>query len=136
MGVEAVAGAKNGGEAAAGGIVVALYNLATNTLASGGMLGGGGMGQGFFPGTGAGAYGNYGGQMGSGAGMFGGGGMGRYMNGLGYGGGVKMRRRRRLAGAGPYGQSKFRMMRNGAAGGNSRLGYLGPAPTLGRYMAR
>jgi hypothetical protein len=102
-GVEAVAGAKAGADAAAGGLVVAMYGLANNTLGAA-LMGG--------PAP---------------AGVAG---LGRYM-----GAGPRRFRRARL-GAGPYSQTKFRMMRNGAAGGGSRLGYMGPAPTLGRYMSR
>lgn len=128
-GVSALGGNKMGGEAAAGGIIVALYNFLGAELQSGFGL----------PGAAPYAYNN---QT-----------MQRYMNGMGF-----IRRRnlgvinakRQAMGlapigvntldatrpnlnGGPYAQTKFRMMRNGGAGGRT-MGYIGPARTMGRYM--
>lgn len=124
-GVGKVAGQKLGNEAAAGGIVVALYNFFNQQLA--------GFGQGY--GLGYDAAGFAYSPNGYGATM------NRYMNGMGY-----LRRRPapigvssldvttpRLLNGGPYNQTKFRMMRNGQAEGT--MGYISPARTLGRYVA-
>jgi hypothetical protein len=123
LGVDAVAGSKAGGEAAAGGMILAFYNL--------------------FSGLGVGGYG-YGG----------GGQMARYMGYLRANpaqlAAVNQRRalrglqpintHPRLAG-GPIGVRALNP-RAGMAGSNvynrgrsTRLGYIGPARTLGRYMS-
>lgn len=129
-GVSLIAGSKRGGEAAAGGIIVALYNFANQQLAGYGM-GPGMMGDPY--------------AMNGGAGY----GLNRYM-------GFIRRGPRQLGGPGPVGPmpmgprlhqsplavnsqlggpsnvTKFRINRAGQTG----LGYAGPARTLGRYMAR
>ena len=124
MGVEAVSNSKNGQDAAAGGIIVALYGLFSQTLAGSPLFGGAG-------GTAGYGYG-YGGAYGTGAGMFGAQpGMARY---LGFMKNRNLRPRANVLnglGAGGGG-SKFRPSRG--QGGSNRLGYIGPARTLGRYM--
>jgi hypothetical protein len=132
-GVSLLAGRQRGADAAAGGIIVALYNFANQQIYQpGGMLN-------FMGGS------PYAAASPAGTGS----GLNRYVGfvrrnprlGMPFGPGPAGPRvatanplavRSQLSG--PSAFTKFRMMRNGAAGG--RLGYTGPARTLGRYMSR
>lgn len=150
LGVDAVAGAKAGGEAAAGGIVVALYNFLNQQLSGMGM----GQGQGGGYGQGYGGQGNYMNRyMGflRSAKLRGMGAMrvrrrGRRLNGIAFNvnprglgkgsapiGMSPLARRVGLGATSPNAVTKFRIRRNGGAGG-ARMGYIGPARTMGRYV--
>ena len=113
-GVSAVGGAKLGGEAAAGGIIVALYNFFNTEVAA----------LGYGAGAGYGATGT---------------GMNRYLGfirrrnlGVNPVGVAPLNvASGHYMGGGPYTQTKWRVMRNGGASGRT-LGYINPARTMGR----
>jgi len=125
FGVALVGGEGMGANAAAGGMIVTIYNLVRNYM------------QQNMPNVKMNRY------------LSGRSRMGFVRRGVGFNGrrglgAVRRRRLLRLQGVRPIGvprlrgyagnTTKFRVMRS--AGGNQRMGYTGPAPTLGRYMSQ
>lgn len=123
--ISSVAGAKAGGEATAGALVVTTYNLAQTYMQQSGFGQGGGYGGGY------GNYGGYGGGYGQGQRM------NRYVAMRGYMG----RPARPRLGAMPRIGVRRQLTRPVVPPGLNRMprrsrgmGYIGPAKTLGRYV--